>query len=986
MIAKKSISRIFSVLFVIVFLLAGLPARPASAGVANYYVAKTGSDAGLNDCTDINDPCLTIAYAITQAVSFGTINIAAGTYIENLSVAKGLSLKGAGMNLTVLDGGGSGGVLYTNQAISIYDLTIQNGSYPTGDGGGIAFGNITATMTLTRVKVANNSAHHGAGINSIGPLVMTDSVVSGNHGTGVGGGLFLNQTGTASLTNVTVSGNESTLYGGGIHQQNGGTLNLTNVTISGNTSGDIGGALSTGSATVNILNTTIAGNHSVGSVPGGIVSYSATFNTKNAIVAGNDNDNCYFDISVTNNSLGNNLDSGNTCGFSQLTDLHSTNPNLGLLADNGGPTQTHALLPGSPAINAGTNTGCPTNDQRGITRPQPSGSTCDIGAYEYNYTGTYYVKQPATGTANCQSWDNACTLQAALTTAISGDEIWVKAGTHKPTSGSDRAATFQLKNGVAVYGGFAGAETLSSQRNPTVNVTILSGDLNGNDNSVVNIDEPTRADNSYHVVIGATGATLDGFTITAGNASINPYPLFAGGGMLNLPDSSPTLVNLTFSGNSAASGGGMLNDSSSPMLTDVTFSGNSVSMDGGGMYNIASSNPILTNVTFSGNSASSWGGGMFNILSSPTLTNVTFSGNSAHNGGGMRNFTSSPTLTNVTFSGNSAIGTNSTGGGLDNTFGGSPQIRNTIFWGNTAVTAGAQINNDSGIPVPTPSVTDSVVQGGYVGGTNIIVTDPLLGTLGNYGGLTQTIPLLLGSSAIDALITGTNGCGTFITSDQRGVARPQGAKCDIGAFEQDDFTAPTVNTFTVTTPSNSLIISITAFSATDNIAVTGYLITGSATVPAAGAIGWTATPPTTYTVVSDGSYTLYPWAKDATGNVSAVFGSPRTVLVDTTKPVVNTFTATTPSNSLNIPITAFTATDAGGLAGYMITTSAAAPAAGVTGWTATAPTTYTVVSDGTYTLYPWAKDTTGNVSAVFDMPRTVVVDTISRIYLPLVMR
>ena len=190
-----------------------------------------------------------------------------------------------------------------------------------------------------------------------------------------------------------------------------------------------------------------------------------------------------------------------------------------------------------------------------------------------------------------------------------------------------------------------------------------------------------------------------------------------------------------------------------------------------------------------------------------------------------------------------------------------------------------------------------------------------------------------------------------------------------------DTTAPTVDTFTVTTPSNSLNIPITAFAASDAVGVTGYLITTTATPPAAGATGWTGTPPTAYTVPSDGPYTLYPWAKDAVGNVSAVFASPPTVVVDTTAPTVNTFTVTTPSNSLNIPITAFTASDAVGVTGYLITTSAAPPAAGAPGWTGTAPTAYPVASDGTYTLYPWAKDAVGNVSAVFASPPTVLVDT-----------
>jgi len=201
-----------------------------------------------------------------------------------------------------------------------------------------------------------------------------------------------------------------------------------------------------------------------------------------------------------------------------------------------------------------------------------------------------------------------------------------------------------------------------------------------------------------------------------------------------------------------------------------------------------------------------------------------------------------------------------------------------------------------------------------------------------------------------------------------------------------DATRPVVNTFTATSPTNSLNIPITAFTASDNVAVTGYQITTASAPPAAGSGSWSSTQPTIYAVSTDGTYALYPWVKDAAGNVSLAFGSPRTVAVDITRPVVNTFTATTPTNSLGIPITAFTASDNVAVAGYKITTSSTAPTSGSAGWTASAPTTYTVAAAGTYTLYPWTKDASGNISLVFGSPRTVVVQTTQKLYLPLVRR
>jgi hypothetical protein len=306
-----------------------------------------------------------------------------------------------------------------------------------------------------------------------------------------------------------------------------------------------------------------------------------------------------------------------------------------------------------------------------------------------------YAAPTATGSADCSSWANACTLQTALTNATSGNQIWVRQGVHRP--GSSQTDTFTLKNGVAVYGGFAGTETSLAQRDWQTNVTVLSGDINQDDitdaNGVVTSTANIAGVNAYHVVTGGgtnNTAVLDGFTITAGNANSPSPPDDAGGGMYN-NNSSPTLRNLIFSGNAANSGGGMANfNSSNPTLTNVTFSGNSADL-GGGMYNENSSNPTLTNVTFSSNTAQS-GGGMYNFYSSPTLTNVTFSGNAAQAGGGMFNSNSNPVLTNVTFSGNTASGMGSSGGGMFNYDNSSPTLTNVTFSSNTAQSGGGMYN------------------------------------------------------------------------------------------------------------------------------------------------------------------------------------------------------------------------------------------------------------------------------------------------------
>ncbi len=196
-----------------------------------------------------------------------------------------------------------------------------------------------------------------------------------------------------------------------------------------------------------------------------------------------------------------------------------------------------------------------------------------------------------------------------------------------------------------------------------------------------------------------------------------------------------------------------------------------------------------------------------------------------------------------------------------------------------------------------------------------------------------------------------------------------------------DTSLPTVSAFTVAVPHpkyiNSQKISITALTARDNAGgsgLAGYMITESDTAPLAGDSEWSHTKPAIYTTANTGSVVLYAWVKDKAGNVSAAF-VPQTVNIDITKPAVDSFTITSPVSALTVPVTSFTANDLGGsnVTGYLITTTATAPLVTAAGWRATAPISYSVTSAGTKTLYGWARDGAGNVSAAI-APQTVVVD------------
>ena len=402
-----------------------------------------------------------------------------------------------------------------------------------------------------------------------------------------------------------------------------------------------------------------------------------------------------------------------------------------------------------------------------------------------------YVDIDATGANNGSSWANAFTdLQAALAAPETVDEIWVAEGTYTPSVPAGRDATFQLIDGVALYGGFAGTEDKREGRNRTAHETILSGDLGGNDAEVIDpadlLTEPTRSENSYHVVTGTgTDATavLDGFTVIGGNAyeHADSYwsgdPRLQGGGMYN-DGGSPTVTHCTFTGNASYfGGGGMYNKFSSPTVINCTFLVNKAGL-GGGMYNILSG-PAVTSCTFSGNVANA-GGGMYNHnRGSPTLINCTFSGNEAAYGGGMRSVLySNPTVVSCTFFGNS---TSDSGGGMDNLIGSVLTLKNTIVADNT----GGDCSCDAGSSIDSAGYNlDSDGSCGFTRPTDLPSGDPRLGPLQDNGGSTLTHALLPGSPAIDAGSCGDIS-GNLILADQRGYPRPApvGGVCDVGAYE-----------------------------------------------------------------------------------------------------------------------------------------------------------------------------------------------------------
>ncbi len=334
--------------------------------------------------------------------------------------------------------------------------------------------------------------------------------------------------------------------------------------------------------------------------------------------------------------------------------------------------------------------------------------------------GLLFVDATATGANDGSSWTDAFTdLQDAIDQAINlcttAGEIWVAKGTYFPDRGTfDRSGTFQMASGLAIYGGFAGNEISSNQRDPKNNLTVLSGDLNSNDGP----NFANYGENSFHVVNGAgtnSSAILDGFTITAGNANAG-FPDNNGGGM-HCEGGAPTIGNCIFDANRCQTGGGAVHFRSGGDATVI-------------------------DCIFTGNDAGNQGGAVSNFVSSPAFVNCTFHDNGAEfRGGAVSNSTNSdPAVVNCSFSSNDARRFE---GGAWNNLAGTPAMTSCIFWGNTdGVNSGeaAQIFVAGGSVLVNYTLVEGLT--GALGGVGNIGGDPLFAD--------SDLRILAGSPCIDA--------------------------------------------------------------------------------------------------------------------------------------------------------------------------------------------------------------------------------------------
>ena len=367
----------------------------AATFTVNSTTDTVDSSPGNGVCLDAVFRC-TVRAAIMEANAFAgvdTIRVPSGTYTltilgtgENgsltgdLDIIESVIVSGAGENSTFIDAGGIDRVLHilSGATVRMNGITAENGN-PGANAGGI-FNQGTTTLTHVRI-VGNTGLDFGGGILNEGDMTIVDSAVhknitNGGNLSGGGGGIF-NQ-GVVAITHSTISDNTTFGRGGGIYNLDQ-TVTLTNATVSGNT-GLNGGGIFNRFGTVS-LNHTTHHNNTATDNGGGIWNFGGVTTLTNSIIAGNSAatpaDNCAGGMT----SLGYNIAGDGSCALAGTGDLNSTNPLLGLLANNGGPTETHALLAGSPAIDSVALVACVLmNDQRGVPRPQ--GASCDRGAYE----------------------------------------------------------------------------------------------------------------------------------------------------------------------------------------------------------------------------------------------------------------------------------------------------------------------------------------------------------------------------------------------------------------------------------------------------------------------------------------------------------------------------------------------------------------------------------------------------------------------------
>jgi hypothetical protein len=786
------------------------PANPAGNPAANTVVFDSAAGA-------------TFATPQTITLSSGPL-----VFTDVTSVPK--AIDGSGTTGLVLSGGGSVGVLVVDAGVTatIFGLTISGGSATSG-GAIDNFGNLTIN-DATFSRNASTSADGGAIENEAdATLSVLNSTFSGNEANESGGAIF--NFGTATITDSTFAGNSAN-EGGAIGSD--GTLIIVSATIADNTALSDGGGLAVLGGTTTLYDTIVAQNTTTTPVAAsdisGTVSASSSYNLiDDAATAGG----------LTNGTNGNIV--GLSAGLATAG-----------LANNGGPTETIALVAGSPALSTGaaaiTGVVVPGFDQRGVMRnPEHlnNGTTIDIGAYEDSpiYLVTTGADSLGSGTLRSAiAWANSTpssNLSGPLT--IMFDPTIFNASNPQTITLSQSLGTLALTNtsaslliqgpgaGYLTISGGGAIELFSVGRGVTVTLTnlTLADGLSSSGGAITNQGDLTLTNDTFTsnqaVYYGGAIYNLGG-TLEIANSTFtgNIAPFGLGGAIDNA--GTATITTSVFTGGTAYQGGAIDNKSGTLSISYSSLYMNSGTL-GGAIFNNATA--VIASCLIANDDTSFDGGGIANDLGGTmTIVNSTVAFNhSGQTGGGINQVgggngaTGSLTVINSTIAYNS-VNAGGAGGGIDASSG-TTNLYNTIVALNTAGTPTSSTASDISGTASFLSAYNLIGTGGSgglisaVNGNQVAVANPGLATaLANNGGPTETIALLAGSPAIDAgknsLAVDANG--NPLVYDQRGPGFPRivNSIVDIGAFER----ALATNTTLKSSANPSVIGQVITFTAT----------------------------------------------------------------------------------------------------------------------------------------------------------------------------
>ena len=600
-----------------VALVCGLPSVAAAQHIVNTTV-----DHAPDGCQPLSSGDCTIRDAIADP-SAVEVQIPAGEYEltqGELVVGRDLIIRGTGVELPTIrpDEELSHRVLRIEEdwGLQLSRVRIAGGRVRGGSGGGI-FVDADAILTLTDAEVSGNRASRGGGIWAIGSVSLERSLVAGNVAEvgpdgqeGYGGGIGLD-TGSAGLTSArlvstTVSGNSASHLGGGIFTRR--SMSLENVSIVSNTAPP-------------------RGPENIGKGGGLYQQFPSgsglRTSSSNVLVARNVNGGCggtagEFFIDSDNGLIDEPLPN-TTCNAVGADNLIVPDALIGPLADNGGPTRTHELLAGSPAIDAGTE--CQNTDQRGYARP--IAGDCDIGAVETGHLDVNVFTDDSAGGCTVAH----CTLREAVEAAVDGTVITLDAGTYV----LDDAEPLLLDENVKIVGPGARVTTIDANRTSRIGfvladveisgVTVRGGDANAGDNGAEGFGGAFYVSGSTELTLRQT-ALVDNIARFAGGAVANE-------GTFRFIESLAT--NNRVRGNNPANGGAIWSAGLGTTVSNSTLSGNTADPDGvgndtrgGGLYVVDAS--TIENSTITGNSAEE-GAGFYDASGNSTIVGTIIAGN-----------------------------------------------------------------------------------------------------------------------------------------------------------------------------------------------------------------------------------------------------------------------------------------------------------------------------------------------------------------------